>query len=142
MRKPRKGESLLAYLRRNRAMPNDPLNQGMTDADAIAEGIQLSDSHPSYGEGNAFGMTLGPWEFSEKSVLVAEGTRYYAIGPGPGTNLIKEVEGVMHILNYDGEWEYYPGALRFLMGDTDTRLLSIEEAKDLYTRFTGQRWLP
>jgi hypothetical protein len=70
-------------------------------------------------------------------------TKYYLIGPPPGTNLVKHEDGGIYLLNDVNEWEHDPSAIRFIMHDTETREVAVAEARDAYSRITnGKAWTP
>ena len=137
--KRREGESLHEYLSRHHALPGDPLNPGITDEQAIRDGILPPADHPIYGEemGLGLGIEIGVAPPEE------EEADYYAIGEDPGTNLLKRVPGIMYLLNDAFDWEIDMSAIRFLMGEPETRKVKVEEARQIYVRISGgRRWPP
>ena len=56
--KRREGETLREYLERHRALPDDPLNRGITDEEAIADGTQKK---PEDYTGEGMIITFGRW---------------------------------------------------------------------------------
>ena len=54
--KPLKGESLAEYLNRHHARLDDPLNEGITDEQAIKDGTLAAPNDPVYGRAVIFSV--------------------------------------------------------------------------------------
>lgn len=69
--------------------------------------------------------------------------KYYLIGPEPGTNLLKEEDGLVYVLDKDDKWGLSPDAISYIYGEPSTEPVDAATAKEAFARITGGKtWTP